>query len=94
MGSSISRAVQHGDADNESRSKSSKQPKRLELLPEEALYLIERGALFCYKASGGAPLVDPLGHETQCPGAPMSVQQTFAEMIGREDITLERYQVT
>jgi tRNA-splicing endonuclease subunit Sen54 len=26
-------------------------------------------------------------------GSPMSVQQAYAEMIGREDITLERYQV-
>ena len=26
-------------------------------------------------------------------GAPMSVQQAFAEMIGKEDLTLERYQV-
>ena len=26
-------------------------------------------------------------------GSPMSVQQAYAEMIGREDLTLERYQV-
>ena len=26
-------------------------------------------------------------------GTPMSVQQAYAEMIGREDLTLERYQV-
>jgi len=26
-------------------------------------------------------------------GAPMTVQQAFAEMIGKEDLTLEKYQV-
>jgi tRNA-splicing endonuclease subunit Sen54 len=26
-------------------------------------------------------------------GSPMSVQQAYAEMIGKEDLTLERYQV-
>ncbi|KAF8125714.1 tRNA-splicing endonuclease subunit sen54 N-term-domain-containing protein [Boletus edulis] len=89
MGYSISRTAQ----DN-CQSPPSKLPKRLELLPEEALYLIERGALFCYKSfSGGASLVDSSKHESQSQGAPMSVQQSFAEMIGREDLTLERYQV-
>lgn len=92
MGYSISRTTQYGNTDN---GLSSKLPKRLELLPEEALYLIERGALFCYKSvSSGVPLVGPSNHETQSPGAPMSVQQAFAEMIGREEITLECYQVT
>ena len=68
--------------------------KRLELLPEEALYLIERGAMFCWKehdlltrnAPQGSPLKD-------MEGSPMSVQQAYAEMIGREGLTLERYQV-
>ncbi|KAH0831839.1 tRNA-splicing endonuclease subunit sen54 N-term-domain-containing protein [Lanmaoa asiatica] len=91
MGYSISRIAQHGDTDNELRGLSSKQPKRLELLPEEALYLIERGALFCYKSVSSS--VDPSNYETKSPGAPMSVQQAFAEMIGREEMTLERYQV-
>ena len=60
--------------------------KRLELLPEEALYLVERGAMFCWKTS-----------EAEMPedmeGEPMTVQQAFAEMIGTQDLTLERYQV-
>lgn len=61
-------------------------PKRLELLPEEALYLIERGSVFCWK--------DLPGVDTGAlPGAPMSVQQAYAEMLGREGITLEHYQV-
>ncbi|KAJ7902044.1 tRNA-splicing endonuclease subunit sen54 N-term-domain-containing protein [Mycena olivaceomarginata] len=68
-----------------------KQHKRLELLPEEALYLTERGSLFCWKAttldlSGVDDLEGVLG-------SPMSVQQAFSEMIGTEDLTLERYQV-
>lgn len=56
--------------------------KRLELLPEEALYLVERGSMFCWKDIGGDQ-----------PGAPMSVQQAYAEMVGREGVTLEHYQV-
>ncbi|KAI9568560.1 tRNA-splicing endonuclease subunit sen54 N-term-domain-containing protein [Boletus coccyginus] len=94
MGYSVSRTAQYDNSTNESRGPSSKLPKRLELLPEEALYLVERGALLCYKSiSGGTLLVDPSNYETQSPGAPMSVQQAFAEMIGREELTLERYQV-
>ncbi|KAG2147403.1 tRNA-splicing endonuclease subunit sen54 N-term-domain-containing protein [Suillus bovinus] len=67
---------------------STKLQKRLELLPEEALYLIERGALFCWK---DIP-VDLTGLD-DIEGAPMSVQQAFAEIIGKEDLTLEKYQV-
>ncbi|KAJ7200687.1 tRNA-splicing endonuclease subunit sen54 N-term-domain-containing protein [Mycena rebaudengoi] len=68
-----------------------KYQKRLELLPEEALYLIERGTVFCWKEAnlnleGVEGLEDVLG-------PPMSVQQAFSEMIGTEDLTLERYQV-
>lgn len=66
--------------------------KRLELLPEEALYLVERGAMFCWKHTMvSLPPVEPGLDEVS--GAPMSVQQAFAEMIGKEDLTLERYQV-
>ncbi|KAG8214407.1 tRNA-splicing endonuclease subunit sen54 N-term-domain-containing protein [Butyriboletus roseoflavus] len=94
MGCSISRMAQYENADNQLRGPSPKLPKRLELLPEEALYLIERSALFCYKSvSSGASLVEPSNYETSSPGAPMSIQQAFAEMIGREEMTLERYQV-
>ena len=68
--------------------------KRLELLPEEALYLMERGAMFCWKEH------DLFAENTQkgsfledMEGSPMSVQQAYAEMIGKEYLTLERYQV-
>lgn len=62
----------------------------LELLPEEALFLIERGSMFCYThlpediISGGGEL----------DGAPMTVQQAYSSMIGREGLTLEKYQVS
>ena len=57
--------------------------RRLELLPEEALYLIERGSLECFKAYEGSN-VD---------ASPMSVQQAYAEMLGTENLDMDRYQV-
>jgi len=65
--------------------------KRLELLPEEAIYLIERGSLLCWKEAdlGLGSTLDP----SSVSGSPMSVQQAFAEMIGKEDLTLEKFQV-
>ena len=81
LGHSVSRLV--GD--------SSKTQKRLELLPEESLYLVERGALFCTKESHGLKSNIPGGEDVE--GVPMSVQQAFAEMIGKEDLTSEKYQV-
>ncbi|KAJ6587132.1 tRNA-splicing endonuclease subunit sen54 N-term-domain-containing protein [Mycena vulgaris] len=70
---------------------SEKYRKRLELLPEEALYLIERGSVFCWKETS-LDLASAEGLE-EVLGPPMSVQQAFSEMIGTEDLTLERYQV-
>ncbi|KAF8964326.1 tRNA-splicing endonuclease subunit sen54 N-term-domain-containing protein [Flammula alnicola] len=65
--------------------------KRLELLPEEAIYLIERGSLFCWKQTdlnlGQVPGLNDVG------GSPMTVQQAFSELIGKEDLTLEKFQV-
>ena len=65
--------------------------KRLELLPEETLYLVERGAMYCWRPTDlplpKTPLLDDME------GAPMSVQQAFAELIGTEDLTFEKYQV-
>ena len=65
--------------------------KRLELLPEEAIYLIERGSLFCWKQTdldlGQMPGLNDIN------GSPMSVQQAYTEMIGRDGLTLEKFQV-
>ncbi|KAG6879458.1 hypothetical protein C0992_002461 [Termitomyces sp. T32_za158] len=63
--------------------------KRLELLPEETIYLVERGSLFCWKDSG----MDLTKAQIKISGAPMTVQQVYAEMLGVEDLTLERLQV-
>jgi tRNA-splicing endonuclease subunit Sen54 len=69
-----------------------KRLKRLELLPEEAIYLIERGALFCWKECDVDATHLP-GFEGIA-GAPMSVQQAYTEMIGKENLTLEKFQVS
>ena len=65
-------------------------PKRLELLPEEALYLVEKGALLCSKPAD-IDADDGGGGGVHAP--PMSVQQAFAEMLGRDGLSLEKYQV-
>lgn len=72
-------------------SRNDKLAKRVELLPEEALYLIERGSMFCWKQEDPAVPIEAGAEERL--GTPMTVQQAFAEMIGKEDITLEKYQV-
>jgi tRNA-splicing endonuclease subunit Sen54 len=64
--------------------------KRLELLPEETLYLVERGSLFCWKDCVDLSHVPGLEY---IPGPPMSVQQVYSELIGVEDLTLEKFQV-
>jgi tRNA-splicing endonuclease subunit Sen54 len=71
---------------------SMKAQKRLELLPEEALYLVEKGALFCWRASHDSRDEDA-SWDSASQGAPMSVQQAYAEMIGTQDLTLDRYHV-
>ena len=84
MGHSVARAsVPGGD--------SKKVHKRLELLPEETLYLVERGAMLCWKASNLVSMDAPGLDDVE--GIPMAVQQAYAEMIGTEDLTLEKYQV-
>ena len=71
--------------------------KKLELLPEEALYLVERGSLLCWeqtedqKSKAEEPEDD--SDPVQIIGAPLSVQQSFAVMVGKAGLTLERYQV-
>jgi tRNA-splicing endonuclease subunit Sen54 len=68
--------------------------KRLELLPEEALYLVERGAMHCVKAYDNSFRAEHGEDEEHFLQPPMSVQQAFAEMVGSENLTLERYQVS
>ncbi|KAJ3777072.1 tRNA-splicing endonuclease subunit sen54 N-term-domain-containing protein [Lentinula raphanica] len=68
-----------------------KTQKRLELLPEEAIYLIERGSLLCWKESEMEYLNEGIFESVS--GSPMTVQQAYTEMIGKEDLTMDRYQV-
>ncbi|KAJ3713901.1 hypothetical protein C8R42DRAFT_704989 [Lentinula raphanica] len=65
--------------------------RRLELLPEEAIYLIERGSLLCWKESEMEYLNEGIFESVS--GSPMTVQQAYTEMIGKEDLTMDRYQV-
>ncbi|RDX53448.1 hypothetical protein OH76DRAFT_1343370 [Lentinus brumalis] len=84
MGHSVARASAESEG-------AKKVQKRLELLPEEALYLVERGAMYCWE-----PTDLPLHHTVHLDdmeGVPMSVQQAYAEMIGADELTLERYEV-
>src|SRR5258708_17854758 len=91
MGPSVRRLTKY-DTNEKPRSMT-----RLELVTEEVLYLIERGTLTCYKASSGDEHIfssEPLGDLLlSTRGATISVQQAYAEMIGKEDLTLEKYQV-
>ncbi len=65
--------------------------KRLELLPEEALYLVERGAMYCWEPTDLR--LHHTVHLDDMEGVPMPVQQAYAEMIGADELTFERYQV-
>ncbi|PCH39798.1 hypothetical protein WOLCODRAFT_66993 [Wolfiporia cocos MD-104 SS10] len=84
MGHSVARASTEEDD-------AKKVQKRLELLPEEALYLVERGGMLCWKSADLSIAATPGLDDVE--GVPMTVQQAFAEMIGKEDLTLEKYQV-
>ena len=91
---SMGHPVQRPASSSSRLTASGKSPKkRLELLPEETLYLLEKGALFCWKASCDDPDENLVDWDCSSQGAPMSVQQAYAEMIGAEDLTLDRYQV-
>ena len=59
--------------------------KRLELLPEEALYMVERGAIELWREVEEG--------DEDAPKVPMTVQQAWAEIIGHDELTVERFQV-
>ncbi|GAA5984756.1 hypothetical protein JCM10908_003489 [Rhodotorula pacifica] len=59
--------------------------KTLELLPEEALYMVERGAIELWKEGSG--------NGSSSSRVPMSVQQSWSELLGHDEMTPERYQV-
>ena len=74
------------DISQEGSSAPLKSEKAIELLPEEALYLIERGSMLCWTQ------LDRIGDDFA--GTPMSVQQAYAHMIGQDKLTLEMFQVS
>ncbi|KAK2810976.1 hypothetical protein FQN50_002568 [Emmonsiellopsis sp. PD_5] len=67
---------------------------RMWLLPEEALYLLERGSLdIRWPAAGGDDKDEDEDEEDVDQGVPMSLQAAYACFIGRGGLTLERYTV-
>ncbi|WFD32408.1 tRNA-splicing endonuclease subunit sen54 [Malassezia sp. CBS 17886] len=62
----------------------------LELFPEEATYLVERGSLDCrWTRTPGVPPAD--ADFTTC--LPMSVEQAYAQVLGHDACTPARYQI-
>ena len=59
--------------------------KRVELFPEEALYLCERGIIELHSETVDEGVTNRV---------PMSVQQAWGAIIGHDDLTLERFQVS
>lgn len=60
--------------------------KQMELLPEEALYMVERGVIELWRE--GEATDDGFAR------VPMSVQQAWSELIGHDELTVERFQVS
>ncbi|KAL8279072.1 hypothetical protein RQP46_008530 [Phenoliferia psychrophenolica] len=59
--------------------------KRIELMPEEALYLAERGTIELWS--------ETVGDDGELLRVPMSIQQAWAAIIGHDELTLERFNV-
>lgn len=76
-----------------------KMQSRLELLPEEALYLVERGSLECrvYHKSNGSGIVEEMrdyDDVVENPNwVPMSLEQAFSTIIGVDGLTRPHYQL-
>lgn len=62
----------------------------MELLPEEALYLVERGVIELWREGE----TQGEGEDAKVARVPMSVQQAWAELIGHDGLTIERFQVS
>ncbi|WFD48045.1 tRNA-splicing endonuclease subunit sen54 [Malassezia furfur] len=62
----------------------------LELFPEEAVYLIERGALDCRINNAPGTIPTEAAHAS-C--LPLSVAQAYAQLLGHDGATLARYQI-
>ena len=74
---------------------------RIELLPEEALYLLERGSLQIWlgrEAETDLEILQGVGQWKDeeygvCGAVEMGVLEGFSVFIGKEGLTWERYQV-
>jgi hypothetical protein len=70
----------------------------VELLPEEALYLLERGSLQIWQPGGGGDeeLKMEFDEDTQTfPGCTeVTVMEGFARFVGMDGLSMERYQVS
>lgn len=66
---------------------------RIWLLPEEALYLLERGSLDIRWPNTPADTEDSELAQESVPAIPMSLQAAYACFLGRGGLTLERYSV-
>ena len=64
---------------------------RIWLLPEEALYLLERGTLDIRWPCSEVGCAD--GDDTEDSGIPMSLQAAYAALMGRSGLTSERFSV-
>lgn len=102
-GTSPSSVPQEQPGPSKEHHKRPDQQKRLELLPEETIYLVERGSLLCFKSpdevhtrrgDGGtlSSEIKEVGLE-HIPGPPMTVQQVYSEMVGVAGLSLEKLQV-
>lgn len=85
IGHSVSQSSYNHEA--EAPPSKSNQHKRLHLLPEEALYLIERGTLACYWAENS------VNNYIEHTRPVMSVQQAYTAMLGTVGLNMEKYQV-
>ncbi|PWN32299.1 uncharacterized protein FA14DRAFT_127159 [Meira miltonrushii] len=72
---------------------------RLELLPEEALYLVERGSLECriyHKSNGSGTVEDMRDYDDIVENpewVPMSLEQAFSTILGVDGLTRPHYQL-
>ncbi|TIB00294.1 hypothetical protein E3P89_01611 [Wallemia ichthyophaga] len=99
--SSIGHPVRNTPSKREGNVEKVASETRMELLPEEALYMVERGSLLCYeyewsdnndkmlKLSTNDSAVD----ERVAGLAPFSAQRAFDCCIGKDGLTLEKYTV-
>ena len=82
------------------RASGKKRQTYTELLPEEALYLLERGSLQIWITNGSSGALgdsDPVLNEKEYGfenSTEMSVMQGFSTFLGKDDLTWERYQVS